>query len=94
MRALLNERPERRRKSASERDWAKRSANATKLTSAVNITLTAADADSVEASFRERLSTFEPASGVTEGQPDFARDNDIETRFCGNDRRSVRRQRL
>jgi hypothetical protein len=41
--------------------------------------LTAADADSVEASFRERLSTFEPAHAVAEGQLEFAEDDRIET---------------
>jgi hypothetical protein len=41
--------------------------------------LTAADADTVEASFRERLSTFEPAPAVAEGQPEFAKDDGIET---------------
>ena len=42
-------------------------------------TLTAADADSVEASFRERLSTFEPAPAVAEGQPEFAKDHGVES---------------
>jgi hypothetical protein len=42
-------------------------------------TLTTADADSVEASFRERLSTFEPAPTVAEGQQEFAKDDGIET---------------
>jgi hypothetical protein len=41
--------------------------------------LTAADADSVEASFRERLSTFEPAPAVAEGQLEFAKDDGVET---------------
>jgi hypothetical protein len=45
----------------------------------VKNTLTAADADSVEASFRERLSTFEPAPAAAEGQLEFARDDGIET---------------
>ena len=56
----------------------------------VKNTLTAADADSVEASFRERLSTFEPAPAVAEGQLEFAKDDGIETSgrtgVCGNDR--------
>jgi hypothetical protein len=45
----------------------------------VKNTLTAADADSVEASFRERLSTFEGAPALAEGKLEFAKDDGIET---------------
>ena len=41
-------------------------------------TLMAADADCVEASFRERLSTSEPAPAVAEGQLEFAKDDGVE----------------
>ena len=40
--------------------------------------LMAADADCVEASFRERLSTFEPAPAVAEGEVEFAKDDGVE----------------
>jgi hypothetical protein len=45
---------------------------------AVKNTLTAADADSVEASFRERVLTLEAGPAVAEGQRDHAKDDDVE----------------
>ena len=56
----------------------------------VKNTLTAADADSVEASFREKLSTFEPAPAVAEEQLELPKDDgngtSERTGFRGNDR--------
>jgi ERF superfamily protein len=45
---------------------------------AVKNTLTAADADSVEASFREKVLTLEVGLAVAEGQIDHAKDDDVE----------------
>ena len=45
---------------------------------AVKNTLTAADADSVEASFRERVLTLEAGPAVAEGQIDHAKDDGVE----------------
>jgi hypothetical protein len=45
---------------------------------AVKNTLMAADADSVEASFRERVLTLEAGPAVAEGQRDHAKDDDVE----------------
>ena len=45
---------------------------------AVKNTLTAADADSVEASFREKVLTLEAGPAVAEGQIDPAKDDDVE----------------
>ena len=45
---------------------------------AVKNTLTAADADSVEASFRERVLTLEAGLAVAEGQRDHAKDDGVE----------------
>ena len=44
----------------------------------VKNTLTAADADSVEASFRERVLTLEAGPAVAKGQRDRAKDDDVE----------------
>ena len=44
----------------------------------VKNTLTAADADIVEASFRERVLTLEAGPAVAEGQRDHAKDDDVE----------------
>ncbi len=45
---------------------------------AIKNTLMAADADIVEASFRERVLTLEASPAVAEGQSDHAKDDDVE----------------